>query len=286
MGGVSMDHAVFSVELGAQQLRLQPGKGKLEQRYHWHSQRHCHGEYELHILLSGNARVEVGDVTHKLSAGMGILIAPGQYHSPMGEGPLERFSLLLSVPEGALLQQLRGHVEKSCIFPVSEEICRGCGDYFYEAEAKNAYRREAQQAILTRLLIGVFRGIGMRPLGATAGEPMQHMARGAFIDDYFEKHIAAEGSKEELARQLYLSQRQLARLLQREYGMGYQEKLISARMDYAALLLRSTDQTVLQIADQVGYRSESAFYRVFSRQYGMTPKAYRKANRQKKEETP
>lgn len=280
-----MEHAFFSVELGAQQLRLQPGKGKPEQRYYWHSQRHCHGEYELHILLSGNARVEVGDVTHKLSAGMGLLIAPGQYHSPMGEGSLERFSLLLSVPEGVLLQQLRCQVEKSCIFPVPEDICRGCGDYFYEAEAKNAYRREAQQAILTRLLIGVFRGVGVQPLGTAAGEPLQHMARGAFIDDYFEKHIAAEGSKEELAGKLYLSQRQLARQLQKDYGMGYREKRICARMDYAALLLRSTDQAVLQIADQVGYRSESAFYRVFSRQYGMTPKAYRKANRQKREES-
>ena len=87
-----------------------------------------------------------------------------------------------------------------------------------------------------------------------------------------------------MARQLYLSQRQLARLLQREYGMGYQEKLISARMDYAAMLLRTTDQSVSRIAEQVGYKSEPAFYKSFFRQHGVTPLAYRKENKSHEEE--
>ena len=278
-----MESNLFAIELAGQRLELHAGSAHREHRYLWGSDRHCHGEYELHFLLSGHARMEVGKQTHSLSSGMGMMIPPGQYHSPTAEGPLERFSLRLSVPEGAFLAELRQTVPNCRVFALPEELCRVCRGYFYETEATNPYRREARQALLTQLVIGVLRNLGAQQSSAPMKPTDSSMERKAFIDDFFEKNFASNGGKEELARQLYLSQRQLARLLQREYGMGYQEKRISARMDYAAMLLRTTDQPISRIAEHVGYQSEPAFYKAFFRHYHMTPLQYRKEN---KEENP
>lgn len=281
-----MENNLFAIELAGQTLYIYAGSAHRDHRYLWGSDRHCHGEYELHILLSGHARMEVGKEIHALSAQTGLLIAPGQYHRPLADGPLERFSLRLNVPEGAFWESLRQKVPVSQGFFLSEDMCRMCRAFFYEAEAANPYRREVQQALLTQLVIGALRNLGAEQSQVPGRETVSSMERMAFIDDFFEKNFAVSGGKEELARLLFLSQRQLARLLQKDYGMGYQEKLVGARMDYAAMLLRTTDQPVFRIAEQVGYKSESAFYKAFSRQYHMTPLKYRKENKGIKEEQP
>ena len=47
------------------------------------------------------------------------------------------------------------------------------------------------------------------------------------------------------------------------------------RMDLAAQRLRDTDDTVAAIAAAVGYRSEYAFSRAFTRHRGIAPGRYR-----------
>jgi len=52
--------------------------------------------------------------------------------------------------------------------------------------------------------------------------------------------------------------------------------LIRIRLQYAAQLLRSRELTVPEVAARVGYRSESSFSRVFTREVGIPPATYRK----------
>jgi AraC-like DNA-binding protein len=49
------------------------------------------------------------------------------------------------------------------------------------------------------------------------------------------------------------------------------------RLQLAARLLKTTRNTVLQIASEVGYESEAAFNRAFKRELGAPPGQFRKA---------
>ena len=80
-----------------------------------------------------------------------------------------------------------------------------------------------------------------------------------------------------LADLLHISRRQLVRILQANYGMNFRQKLQKTRMDYAAWLLATTNRQVSDIGQEVGYSSEAAFFKLFKRAFGMTPKAYRSA---------
>lgn len=47
------------------------------------------------------------------------------------------------------------------------------------------------------------------------------------------------------------------------------------RMQLAARLLETTDDTVLQVAQNAGYESEAAFNRAFKREFALPPARYR-----------
>ena len=87
--------------------------------------------------------------------------------------------------------------------------------------------------------------------------------------------MAENVGAEKLAEQLHLSRRQLARVLQQTYGMGFREKLIRTRMDHASWLLRNTQLPVSHIVMKVGYASEAAFFQAFHSRFGTTPRQYR-----------
>ena len=91
---------------------------------------------------------------------------------------------------------------------------------------------------------------------------------------------------EDLAREVHLSKSQLNRLLKEHYGMTFREKLLKTRMDRASWLLKHTEKPIDEVADAVGYRSESAFYQVFRKEFSITPEKYRFQKKKEQEEQP
>lgn len=82
-------------------------------------------------------------------------------------------------------------------------------------------------------------------------------------------------SMETLARELWISPRHLARLMQRRYGKNLHQVLTEYRMHLAGELLKTEELTVESIAAAVGISRKSTFYRAFREHYGMTPQAFR-----------
>lgn len=276
-----MDCSFFEINLEGQKLHIRVGNAHYKHRYVWDGdRRHCHSEYELHIVLSGKAQVHAGKEIHQLAVGSAMLIAPGVYHNAITEkGDIERLSMQILVPDGLLSKNLQSEVQTCRVFSVSKHLRDLCTDYYYETSAANPYRRELQSALLTQLLIGVFREVGTKQLNAKNEATISVLERMAIIDGFFGNQFFGDAKLEDLAARLYLSPRQVSRFLLKHYGMNYRELQIRARMDHAAWALRTTEQTIPYIAQQAGYRSESAFYKVFFKQYGITPQQYRRENK-------
>ncbi len=88
----------------------------------------------------------------------------------------------------------------------------------------------------------------------------------------------------ELAELTYFSHRHLTRLFQQYTGKTLNEYQQFVRMNYAAMLLRTTQQDILQISAAVGYDSPSYFIRIFKDCFHTTPKQYRMNFRSRDEE--
>ncbi|MDR9875331.1 helix-turn-helix domain-containing protein [Pseudomonas allii] len=78
-----------------------------------------------------------------------------------------------------------------------------------------------------------------------------------------------------LAQEAGLSRYYFSRLFQQATGHSPSQFFIQLRMTRARELLSSTDQSIIQVALDVGYGSPAHFAQVFRRHTGMTPREYR-----------
>ena len=81
----------------------------------------------------------------------------------------------------------------------------------------------------------------------------------------------------ELCSLTYFSYSHLTRLFKQFMGMTLQQYLHFLRLDYAAMLLKTTDMSILRISSTIGYDSLSHFTRTFKQAFGSTPSLYRKS---------
>ncbi len=85
-------------------------------------------------------------------------------------------------------------------------------------------------------------------------------------------------SLKEVAGVVNLSPSHLASLFKTKVGVSYIKYLTSLRLEQAKKLLRTTDLTIAAVAEAVGYQTPTNFYRLFQRETGMTPAAYRQSH--------
>lgn len=101
----------------------------------------------------------------------------------------------------------------------------------------------------------------------------------AQLEDIIETQYMNALPMEDLARMLYISPRQLSRIVKRRYDATLHDIILKKRVQVAADLLLHTDRTVEEIGGVVGFRSRSCYYAAFKEEYGVTPLAYRKGRK-------
>lgn len=278
-----MEHTLeFDLAVGAQKILLRMDRRQGDFRGSWDGMMHNHAAYELHILLSGEATVDVEGESYLLKAGQALLIPPGQYHCPVSaRGVFERFAATFSAGGFAALRRAVG---KCRVYAVTEQVLRLCRDIISECDADAAFSRDVLRGLLTCLMAQQFRALGLKLAAEQEDRPVTRGQHNDIIDTYFETHLKGDARADELARLLFVSRRQLSRLLLESYGMNFREKLIRTRLDWAAWLLRNTQKCISSVAEESGYTASSSFYHVFRDRFGMTPEQYRSQYAKKQEE--
>jgi AraC-like DNA-binding protein len=102
--------------------------------------------------------------------------------------------------------------------------------------------------------------------------PARHLLRAKDLADarYFEPL-----GVDDMARAAGLSRAHFSREFRRTFGEPPHSYLLTRRLERAAALLRSTDQSVAEICFSVGLQSVGSFTSSFTRTFGHSPTAYR-----------
>jgi AraC family transcriptional regulator len=96
------------------------------------------------------------------------------------------------------------------------------------------------------------------------------------ITHWIETHLDAEFDLDRLAARADLSKYHFHRLFKRATGLTPAKYQLQARMNEARRRLRETEQSVIEVALDLGYSSPSHFAQVFRRETRMTPSDYRR----------
>ncbi len=102
------------------------------------------------------------------------------------------------------------------------------------------------------------------------------ISRLTLIEEIINSRYLEDLKSEQIAELVFVSRRQLDRIIMRRYGMSLRQVLNEKRLKYAMKQLHDSRRTAEEIAEKAGFNSKSAFYRAFFDAYGMTPTEYRK----------
>lgn len=108
--------------------------------------------------------------------------------------------------------------------------------------------------------------------GFSGNDPVDRTV--AFLSTHFASHVDMSFVARHVS---HTSVANLHRLFHQRVGMPPYAYLRQIRLECAAQLLRSTADSIADVAKRSGYRNLSHFTRDFHRKYGSTPGAFRKA---------
>jgi len=136
---------------------------------------------------------------------------------------------------------------------------------------------EVAEHLASLILCRVFGALlGERKAGknalATPASPI------GIIEGYVNSNYSRNITLGNLSALVHLCDKQVARIIKREYGMTLTQLLAQKRVGAAEMLLKNTDMRISEIAQKVSPTAESSFFATFKELTGMSPLQYRKAH--------
>lgn len=98
------------------------------------------------------------------------------------------------------------------------------------------------------------------------------------VHEYLIQHLDEKITIEMLSRRFHINATTLKSVFKSVYGESLAAHIKAHRMERAAELLRETGLPIAEVAQHVGYDSQSKFSSAFKAQHGVLPKEYRRSS--------
>ncbi|PAF34186.1 hypothetical protein CHH69_17110 [Terribacillus saccharophilus] len=106
-------------------------------------------------------------------------------------------------------------------------------------------------------------------------EELESEQRGQDIVAYVQSYYMEDVSLERLSKLFFLSKEHISRKFKQETGLTLSQYVTDCRMKQAKQWLDKTNKTMYDIARLLGYQDEVYFSKLFKKEIGLTPTAYR-----------
>ena len=243
----------------------------------WHSTLHTHPFTELFYVIDGKGEFNIQGQRFPVKANDFVIINPQVEHTELSspDEPLEyivlginglSFSNLTPVSEG-------GH--PFSFFNLRDEqkdILRYLNAMVQEATSQQMSYELVCHNLLEILLIKILRH---QHFDLEVGKQSKATKDISFIKHYLETYYHESIQLEDLASMTHLSRFYISHSFKKEIGMSPMEYLIDIRIKESKILLRTTNYSISQVADIVGFTTPTYFSKQFRKSTGISPTDYR-----------
>lgn len=145
-----------------------------------------------------------------------------------------------------------------------------------EYQSNNLYARSMANAQATELLINLLRKY-RNEISIKHDKKVNRQID--YIKSYMDANYHEDIALEDLSTMAYMNKFHLISEFKQSYRITPIEYLILKRIEVAKNLLISTNHSMEEISDMVGFNSQSYFNQVFKKKVGETPSQFRKKHR-------
>ncbi len=240
--------------------------------------------YLFHFVLSGKGLLITNDehgnvINHYIDAGTGFLIEPGHVttYSADQQNPWEYVWIEFGGLRANECMQTAGLSNENPVYiPDSSEG----GEEVREELEYIATQHDASSIELIGhlyLLMDKLRKHSTARRQIQGGKLSEFYVREAM--NYIEQNYARDIKIEDIARRCNLERSYFGKLFKKVLGQSPQEFLIRFRMAKASDMLITTNRSIGDIGEAIGYPNLLHFSRAFKSVYGMSPRDYRQNNK-------
>ena len=208
---------------------------------------HKHNYSEIHIVSGGSAVFKVSKEVITVKDGEILVIPKGIFHSWVNESPDTLHSAF----------QIDLSVDTLSIITADSSVVRGL---FNEIAKCNESKDHSVIAAYIPLLCSYLKKESISNIP-------QIVDYGMIIENFFSTCYNRQVNLCDLADMLHLSERQTERLVKEHTGNTFKEELAATRITVAKHLLDTTDMSLSEIAQYIGYRSYAGFWKAMKK-YG------------------
>ena len=249
---------------------------------------HSHPTMELQVVTKGSCTIFGNGSYYDLRSGQLILLPPGFYHQTKSHSPdCIRITMAFSLPS-------RKTADKAAL-PTLTALKRRLPTVLDLSDSLDALLAQVQQLLQQsasynhteqlRCLSCLFLLTLAERLTAAGEDPSPSSETDApsptayAIDEFLGRNFHSNQGCQQLADLLHVSPRQLTRIIRDAYGMNYREKLKEIRLAIAMDFLTTSDMSIAEIAELLGYSSPANFSTFVKSVTGRTPSQLRKEGR-------
>lgn len=239
----------------------------------WRDLNYCPAYNKLYYILDGEGWLKIGDLELYPKPGQLILI-PGhttQSYSAISDKPFYKYWCHFTAMAGGsdVFQWLD---VPYCYDGLDRDELSGLFQALVEARNSDSVAaRLREKAILLYILSAFIEG---QPLLIQKGQTHE-MERLTLIQQYVEKHLHTDVTLEEMAEVVHYHPNYFSKYFKRHFGMPPLKYISRKKMERAKLLLRTTNQSVKEIALAAGFEDANYFSKTFRREVGYSPTEYR-----------
>ena len=250
------------------------------------SHSHSKNSFELHYIKKGSGTLIVDGRNYRISPKTFYITGPEVFHEQISDtgAPMVEYGIYLQTsaaqavkkdnPMAAFMNTpffISDTKDLSSSFEeIMERIFKELNDKSYGYELMTAALLEQYLLTVTRLYGKKAPKVTSTPKNSPADMTYLTIEE-AFLYDYKDLTLV------KLAERVNLGPRQTERVLNKHYNMTFSQKKAEARMSAALLLLRGTQKSIGEIAEELGFSSPEHFTNAFKKYFHKTPGAYRKA---------
>ncbi len=259
----------------------------------WKDTTHFHIDSEIHIILDGDAVLDIGTKDVHIQSGEICLLAPMSSHYPKAcSSPLKKanfsFRLTQNDNDSRKKKDFSEYAYYNNIFQSVNEyfIIKDMGLLAIVQKLLAEQISIASEHIYEALLGVFFMTLAKRIEEHTLPHEEQSIRIGPkneygirqqqIVEAFFQKRYSEEISIEDLAKELCLSVPQTHRIVKKVFDEGFKKVLIKQRIEHACMLIKQHDLPLTEIAYICGYTSYNGFLTAFKNYTKKTPKEYKK----------